>query len=178
MDKRTRKHRSIREAITFERVLCHYEGNHQLILASDASLYGIAAVLSQRDDAVQERPRTMTPTERKYARIDKEALSLIFGVTKFHKFLLGRPNLIFVTDHKPLLGIFKKDAPITEHISPRMNRWALMINAYNCTLIYRPGRLHGNADAFSRLPLPNVTWKNILIRQESIYWNLRGGSPF
>ena len=31
-----------------------------------------------------------------------------------------------------------------------------MINSYYYTLIYFSGRLHGNADAFSRLPPPNI----------------------
>lgn len=86
----------------------------------------------------------MSATERNYGQIDKEALSFIFGVTQFHKFLFGRSNIIFITDHKPLLGIFKKGAPTPE--SPRMIRWSLMLGAYDYEFVFRPGRPHGNAD--------------------------------
>ena len=161
-NKHERAVKAIRDLLSSDRFLAHYDGRRQLVLACDASsAYGIAAVLSHIDDNGHEQPiafksRTMSSTERNYAQVDKEALSFIFGVTKFHKFLFGRPNLLFITDHKPLLGIFKKDAPIPDPISPRMLRWSLIINAYDYQFVFRPGRLHGNADAFSRLPLPNI----------------------
>ena len=81
------------------------------------------------------KSRTMSVTERNYSQSDKEALSFVFGVTKFHKFIFGRPNLMFITDHKPLLRIFKKDVVTLKHLSPRMLRWKLILNAYDHTFI-------------------------------------------
>ncbi len=37
-----------------------------------------------------------------------------------------------------------------------MQRWALLLAAYEYTLEYKEGSKHGNADALSRLPLPNT----------------------
>ena len=59
-------------------------------------------------DDGQERPiafasRTLSASEKNYAQVDKEALSLVFGVKRFHQFLYGCK--FTVTDHKPLQAI-------------------------------------------------------------------------
>ena len=37
--------------------------------------------------------------------------------------------------------------------SARLQRWALLLSAYDYDIRYRPGKSHANADTFSRLPL-------------------------
>ena len=49
--------------------------------------------------------RTLTASEQNYSQLEKEALSLIFGVRKFHQYLYSRP-FVPLTDHKPLTAIF------------------------------------------------------------------------
>ncbi len=45
-----------------------------------------------------ESVRYLAPAECKYSQLDKEALAIIFGVKRFHQYLLGRSFKI----HKPL----------------------------------------------------------------------------
>jgi hypothetical protein len=40
--------------------------------------------------------------------------------------------------------------------SARLQRWALTLSAYNYKVRYKKGAEHSNADAFSRLPLPEA----------------------
>lgn len=70
------------------------------------------AVLSHKMPSGEEKPvgfmsRTLTPTERKYSQLDKEALAIVFGVKRFHAYLYGR-HFELKTDHKPLTHIFKE----------------------------------------------------------------------
>ena len=51
--------------------------------------------------------RALTPTEIHYARIEKELLSVVFGVGMFSEFLYGR-HFVVETDHKPLESIVHK----------------------------------------------------------------------
>ena len=41
-------------------------------------------------------------------------------------------------------------------VSPRVQRWSVWLRAYEYQIVYRPGRQHINADALSRLPLPET----------------------
>ncbi|UYV74594.1 hypothetical protein LAZ67_12000217 [Cordylochernes scorpioides] len=151
--------RAFKEAkslISSESVLAHFDDNLPILVSCDASEYGIGAILSQVDHEV-ERPvvfasRTLNKTERRYAVIDKEALAVIFGVSKFSQYLLGRKFKI-LTDHKPLVGIFNPKKPIPQVLSPRMLRWCLNLAAYTYSIEYKPGKVNCNADALSRLPL-------------------------
>ncbi|UYV78128.1 hypothetical protein LAZ67_16000203, partial [Cordylochernes scorpioides] len=151
--------RAFKEAkslISSESVLAHFDDNLPILVSCDASEYGIGAILSQVDHGV-ERPvvfasRTLNKTERRYAVIDREALAVIFAVSKFYQYLLGRKFKI-LTDHKPLIGLFNPSKPIPQVLSPRMLRWCLTLSAYSYSIEYKPGRTNGNVDALSRLPL-------------------------
>ncbi|XP_041863718.1 uncharacterized protein K02A2.6-like [Melanotaenia boesemani] len=139
-------------------VLVHYSADRELILSCDASPYGIGAVFSHIMEDGHERPvgfvsRTLQPAETKYSQLDKEGLAVMFGVEKFHKYLYGRTFTIY-TDHKPLIYLFGENKQIPQMGSPRVQRWAVRLSAYQYKIVYKPGKQHANEDALSRLPVP------------------------
>lgn len=95
------------------------------------------------------------PAEKKYSQLDKEGLAVIFGIKRFHNYLYGR-NFTIVTDHKPLISLFSETKPVPQMVSPRVQRWSVWLRAYEYHIVYQPGRQRINADALSRLPLPET----------------------
>lgn len=136
--------------------LAHYDESKTLVLATDASSYGIGAVLSQLDGDV-ETPiaygsKTLTETQKNYSQIEREALSIIYGVTKFRQFLYGR-KFVLLTDHEPLITIFSPEKNIPTMTAQRLQRWALTLMGFQYEIKYKKTSKHGNADALSRLPV-------------------------
>ena len=147
---------ALKEELGKDPVLAHFDPALQVGIACDASNVGIGVVLFHRYPDGRERPisnvsKTLTPTQRRYSQIHKEALAVIFGLKKFHQFLYGR-KFILVTDHKPLLSLFNPSSGTPAMAANRLARWALMLSQYDYSIEYRKSTDHGNADALSRLP--------------------------
>ncbi|XP_050339840.1 uncharacterized protein K02A2.6-like [Bactrocera neohumeralis] len=137
--------------------LAHFNEQLPITLATDASSFGIGAVLSHIYPDGNERPiafasKTMDTHQLKYSQIEKEGLAIVFGVKKFHQYLYGRKFLL-ITDHKPLINIFNPSKHLPQMTSHRIQRWAIILMAYQFDIKYRNTHAHGNADALSRLPV-------------------------
>ena len=129
-------------------------------MAGDTSAYGIGAVISHIFPNGEERPiaytsRTLSSSEsseKKYAQLEWEALSLIYGVQKFHQYLYRR-SFVLYTDYKPLTNILNPKKGIPPLSTARLQRWALISSAYKYKIVYKSTQAYGNADGLSRLPM-------------------------
>jgi len=99
----------LKSLLSSAQVLCAYNPSFPLLLACDASPFGVAAVLSHQFPDGSERPiayasKSLSAAEKNYSQLDKEALGIVFGVKRFHNYIYGQ-NFTLITDHKPLLSI-------------------------------------------------------------------------
>ena len=99
----------MKELLSSAEVLCAYNPTLPLTLSCDASPFGVTAVLAHRFPDGSERPvayasKSLSPAEKNYSLLDKEALAFAFGIKRFHALLYGR-SFALITDQKPLLAL-------------------------------------------------------------------------
>ena len=87
----------------------------------------------------------------------------MFAVRKFHCYVYGR-CFTLLTDHKPLLSIFGSKIGISAHSANRLQRWELVLLAYDFNIQYRRSNHFGQADALSRL----ITSKKLPETEEDV----------
>ena len=127
-----------KDALQSDALLTHYDPAKPLVLACDASDFGVGAVLSHIVDNGKERPiayisRTLSAAEKHYSQLEKEALAIIFTVKKFHCYLIGR-HFTIESDHQPLKTLFGETRRIPNMAPSRMVRWAVILSAYQYSI--------------------------------------------
>ena len=141
---------AICKVLTEAPVLAYYNPAKALTLQVDASSTGVGAAMVQEGHPVAYASKSFTPTQCRYAQIEKEMLAVVFGCNKFREYVIGRDVLI-ETDHKPLEAIFKKPF----HAAPvRLQRMLVQMLHYpGVRLVYKRGAEMFFADALSRAHL-------------------------
>ena len=146
----------LKSEIASNRVVMPFNPNLQVRLTTDASPVGIAAILSHvvegKDRPIAYASRSLTDSERNYSQLDREALAIIFGVSHFHKFLLGR-HFCLVTDNEPLTRIFHPKKCLPQMTSARLLRYASYLSGFNYSVSFKRGSQNVNVDCLSRAPI-------------------------
>lgn len=119
-------------------------------LTTDASNIAIGGVLQQKDEDNNLRPltffsRKLNKAEINYSTIEKEALSIVYGLKINRTLVLGYPVFV-LTDHKPLKWLMT-----TSNANSRITRWQLQVAEFDIKIDYIPGKSNYIADCLSRL---------------------------
>jgi hypothetical protein len=141
----------LKAKLTTAPVLAYPDYSRPFILDTDASDFGIGAVLSQKDDEGRERviafaSRSLSKAERRYCVTRRELLAVVVFTQHFRPYLLGR-EFTLRTDHGSLTWLQSFRDP-----EGQLARWLEKLQQFNFNIVHRQGKSHQNADALSRLP--------------------------
>ena len=128
--------------------LAYYDRTKPVMIQTDASKFGLGTALLQGGQPIAFASKTITDIESCYTNIEKECLSVCFGLEKFHTYIYGR-HVLIENDHKLLEMIQHK--PI--HAAPPTLQWMLLhMQKYDYTIVYKPGKDIVLADHLSHFP--------------------------
>ncbi len=141
-------------------VLTQPDFDKQFFLQTDASAYGVGAILSQEGDhhaTASQKPKlhpiayysaTFTPTERNYDIYEQELLAIMKSLTHWWHYLgWTKHPFIILMDHANLL-YYKTP----KKLNRRTARWHADLQEYDFVIKHVPGKINTPADELSRPP--------------------------
>ncbi|KAJ1133223.1 hypothetical protein NDU88_011520 [Pleurodeles waltl] len=101
--------------------------SNQFIVQTDASESGVGAVLSQLNAEGQDQPvafisRRLTPREKRWSAIEREAFAVDWVLKKLRPYLFGT-HFIVQTDHNPRLWLKQMKGE-----NPKLLRWLFRVS--------------------------------------------------
>ena len=128
----------------------------EFIVKTDGAVTeGIGGMLNQHDEEGHERVcayygRKLSSAERNYTVTEIELLAALECIRTWRPYLWGR-KFRLVTDHAALRWLHTMKDTIEGGPGSRLMRWALKLMEYNFEIEHKPGKIHSDADAVSRL---------------------------
>ena len=151
---------TLKDTLVTSPILMFPDISKPFILYTDASDYAIGYILGQLDDQGKKHViayggRSMNEAERRWGITDKEGLALVEGVRHYKVYLSGKPFTVY-TDHSAL-----KSLQLPKKHSGRKQRWYEFLQAFEYTIIHKPGRKHNNADPEEHMLILKLPLKNL-----------------
>jgi len=146
----------IKQALSKAPTLAIYYYPRETKVSSDASSFGLRAVLMQSTTdghwkAVAYISQALTETEQCYAEVEKETLAVTWACERLSDYLIGK-TFHDETDHKPLVSLIGYNN--FNELLPRIQRLRTRLLRFKYTVSHVPGKSLVFADtSVSRAPV-------------------------
>ena len=123
-------------------------------VSTDASDHTVAGILTQSSVDNTERPiaffsQKLTPTQRAWSTIEKEAYAVIASLRHFRQWIWGSETFVY-SDHNPLTYLAEASGK-----SAKLTRWFLALQDYRVHFRYKRGKLNVAPDCLTRMSNPD-----------------------
>ena len=154
-----RIYHTIREVLSSDLVLSFPDFNKEFKIATDASNYGVGAVLYQETEEsngatkahyISFASTALNSGQKNYSATKKELLAIVFALKRFRYYVWGKHFTLY-TDHRALMYLFT-----VEHTSAMLNSWIETLLDFDFTIVHKPGILNVLPDYLSRLYTPDA----------------------
>lgn len=100
-------------------VLAYPRFGEEFTLETDASIMGLGAVLSQKQEYGKRHPvayasRALNPAEKNYSVTQLETLAVVWSITHYHSVLYGG-HVTVLTDHSAVKSMLEAPNPTGKH---------------------------------------------------------------
>lgn len=139
---------AIKEHLVSAPILACPDFSLPFIIQTDASAYGLGAVLTQEspdgEKVICYISRSLSKSERNYSTTERECLGVLFAIEKLRPYIEGSKFTV-ITDHYSLKWLNNIKDPIG-----RIARWSVRLQQYDFDIIHRKGKDHVVPDTLSR----------------------------
>ena len=130
------------------------DDSYPILLSTDASNVGIGGILYQEINNEKRilfyHSELLSSTQKRYHRIELEALAIFKCITSMKPFILGR-NIIIYTDNCPICQMMNKNIS-----NKRVEKVSILLQEFNIQqIIHVKGKYNCLPDYLSRNPISN-----------------------
>ena len=126
-----------------------FDPKKDMTLTTDASEHSISGIISQEGHPIMYLSRRLTNIESNYSNIEKEALAIVWTISRARQFLIGK-KILLRSDHRPLEFILNPRKELPKVTTSRILRWAIRLMAFDFDIEYVKGNSITHVDALSR----------------------------